>query len=94
MKADMHVVVDGERSRLVNLSVTGAQLILPARVQPRQSILLTLVDDQSEKRYRALVAWATVELAQSAMKYRAGVAFVEPDANAIEGFCRRNATQA
>jgi len=94
MKADMQVVVDGERSRLVNLSVTGAQLILPARVQPRQSILLTLVDDQSEKRFRALVAWSTVELAQSMMKYRAGVSFVDPDANAIEGFCHRNATQA
>ncbi len=42
MKADMEVVVDGERSRLVNLSITGAQLVMPARVQPRQSVLLTL----------------------------------------------------
>jgi hypothetical protein len=93
MKADMEVVVDGERSRLVNLSVTGAQLILPARVQPRQSILLTLVDDRGERRFRALVAWSTVELAQSMMKYRAGVSFVDPDAGAIEGFCHRNAMQ-
>ena len=61
----MEVVVDGERSRLVNLSVTGAQLVMPARVQPRQSILLTLVDHTTEKRVRALVAWSTVELAQS-----------------------------
>jgi hypothetical protein len=38
MKADMVVVVDGERSRLVNLSDYGAQLVLPARVQPRPEL--------------------------------------------------------
>jgi hypothetical protein len=92
MKADMEVVVDGERSRLVNLSITGAQLVLPGRVQPRQSVLLTLMDEKAEKRYRALVAWSTVELAQSMVKYRAGVSFVDPDAGAIEAFCVRNAS--
>ena len=91
MKADMEVVVDGERSRLVNLSITGAQLVMPARVQPRQSVLLTLIDEKSEKRFRALVAWSTVELAQSMVKYRAGVSFVDPDPGAIEAFCHRNA---
>ncbi len=94
MKADMEVVVDGERSRLVNLSVTGAQLVMPGRVQPRQSILLTLVDHLTEKRFRALVAWSTVELAQSEIKYRAGVSFVDPDSNVIEGFCHRNVSVA
>ena len=91
MKADMEVVVDGERSRLVNLSITGAQLVMPARVQPRQSVLLTLIDEKSEKRFRALVAWSTVELAHSLVKYRAGVSFVDPDAIVIEAFCVRNA---
>ena len=94
MKADMEVVVDGERSSLVNLSVTGAQLVLPARVQPRQSVLLTLIDHTAEKRFRALVAWSTVELAQSTLKYRAGVSFVDPDTTVIEGFCQRNSRPA
>jgi hypothetical protein len=94
MKADLHAVVDGERSRLVNLSITGAQLVLPARVQPRQSVLLTLVDQDSERRFRALVAWSTVELAQSMVNYRAGVSFVDPDVRAIESFCLRNALPA
>ena len=91
MKPDVEVVVDGERSRLVNLSVTGAQLVLPARVQPRQSVRLTLVDGKSQKRFRALVAWSTAELAQSMVKYRAGVIFVEPDTRALEAFCLRHA---
>lgn len=91
IRADAEVVVDGERSLLVNLSITGAQLVLPARVQPRQSIFVTLMDENDERRFSALVAWSTVELAHSRVKYRAGVSFVDPDAGAIEAFCRRNA---
>jgi hypothetical protein len=94
MKPDVEVVVDGERSRLVNLSINGAQLLVPARVQPRQGVRLTLVDAVFEQRFRARVAWATVELAQSAVEYRAGISFVDPDASAIEAFCRRNAVRA
>ena len=91
MKSDVEVVVDGERSLLVNLSITGAQLVLPARVQPKQSIRVTLVEEKTEQRFSALVAWSTVEFAKSMMKYRAGVSFVNPNTGAIEAFCLRNA---
>ena len=91
MKSDVEVVVDGERSLLVNLSITGAQLVLPARLQPKQSIRVTLVEGTGEQRFGALVAWSTVEFAKSMMKYRAGVSFVDPDPGAIEAFCLRHA---
>lgn len=91
MKSDVEVVVDGERSRLVNLSVTGAQLVLPARLQPRQSIFVTLVDQKAERRFSALVAWSTVELTKSKVNYRAGISFVDPDTGVIEAFCLRYA---
>ena len=90
MKSDVEVVVDGERSLLVNLSVTGAQLVVPARVQPKQSIRVTFVEEQAERRYSALVAWSTVEFAKSMMKYRAGVSFIDPDPGALEAFCLRH----
>jgi hypothetical protein len=90
MKACVEIVVDGERSRLVNLSATGAQLVLPARVQPRQSVRLTLIGEQAGKRFSALVAWSTVELERSAVKYRAGVSFIDPDPPSIEAFCLRH----
>lgn len=94
MKPDVEVVVDGERSRLVNLSISGAQLVLPARVQPRQNLRVTLIDKASALRIRALVAWSTVEMANSTMNYRAGISFVDPDAGAIEAFCVRNTVLA
>jgi hypothetical protein len=90
MKPDVEIVVDGERSRLVNLSITGAQLVLPARLQPRQSIRVTLLDKSSHTRFHAVVAWSTVELANSLMKYRVGVSFIDPpEASVIEAFCVR-----
>jgi hypothetical protein len=90
MKSDVEVVVDGERSLLVNLSATGAQLVVPARVQPKQSIRVTFVEEQTERRFSALVAWSTVEFAKSMMKYRAGVRFIDPDPAVIEAFCLRH----
>jgi hypothetical protein len=53
-------------------------------------VRLTLVDENSQKRYSALVAWSTIELAKSAVNYRAGVSFIDPDVVAIEAFCLRN----
>jgi hypothetical protein len=86
----LEIVVDGERSRLVNLSTTGAQLVVNVRIQPRQRVRLTLIDDKWEKRLNAVVAWSTIEMAQSAVMYRAGVTFVDPDADAIAAFCVRH----
>jgi PilZ domain-containing protein len=87
------VVVDGERSQLVNLSVSGAQVVLPARVQPRQSIRFILVDEGSETRFRGQIAWSALELGASAIRYRAGIAFTDPDTKILEVFCHRHGRQ-
>ncbi len=83
-------VVDGERSQLVNLSVTGAQVVLPARVQPRQTIRFILLDDAIERKFRGQVAWSSLELGASAIRYRAGIAFTDPDTKVLEIFCHRH----
>jgi hypothetical protein len=84
------VVVDGERSELVNLSVTGAQVVLPARLQPRQSIRFVLLDGSAEVRFRAQVAWSSIELLASAVRYRVGLTFTDPDKKILEIFCNRH----
>lgn len=85
------VVIDGEKSHLVNLSVTGAQVVLPARVQPGQSIRFTLLDESSaDTKFRAQVAWSSIELGASAIRYRAGIAFNEPNTNILEVFCNQH----
>jgi hypothetical protein len=88
--SNREVVVDGERSELVNLSVTGAQVVLPARLQPRQSIRFILLDGTAEVRFRALVAWSSMELLASAVRYRVGLSFTDPDKKILEIFCNRH----
>jgi DNA-binding NarL/FixJ family response regulator len=90
MRSDVQVVVDGERGFLVDLSTAGAQVLTHTRVEPRQSVSVTLADDNEEREVHGLVAWSTVELARSAVSYRAGVSFVDADAGTIDAFCRRN----
>jgi hypothetical protein len=88
--AGIDVVIDGERSRLVNLSVTGAQVVLPARVQPGQSVRFTLPAEPADRRFGARVAWSSVELTPAAVRYRAGLAFADPDTDVLEIFCIRH----
>jgi len=88
--SNKEVVIDGERSELVNLSVTGAQVVLPARLQPRQSIRFVLIDGSAEVRFRAQVAWSSIELLASAVRYRVGLSFTDPDKKILEVFCNRH----
>lgn len=94
MKKHVEVKIDGERSQLVNLSVNGAQVVMPARLQPQQNVRLTLVDDSVETRFRALVAWSALELGHAVIRYRAGITFIDPDRNVIEAFCLRHGASA
>lgn len=86
---DAPAVINGVRSRLVDLSTTGVQLISPDRLRPDQAIRLTLVNDEFESRMRAVVAWCTFQAIGQAPSYRAGAVFVESDQRVIEGYCRR-----
>lgn len=90
---NVEVVIDGERSRLVNLSTSGAQVLMNGRVQPRQNLGFTLLDEAEaiETKLRALVAWSAVELGKSAVRYRAGLKFVNPPKDLLETFCTRHA---
>ena len=52
----LEVVVNGKDSHLVNLSVTGAQVLVPTRLRPTQTMRLTLSAKSTELRCRAAVA--------------------------------------
>jgi hypothetical protein len=87
---DAGVTINGERGRLVNLSSTGAQVIAPGRLRPDETVRLALVDAMGELKLRAIVAWSSLESVDNVISYRAGMDFVEPDANALEVFCVRH----
>lgn len=82
--------VNGERGRLVNLSFAGAQVVVQLRMRPEESLRLTLVDGSEETRVRGVVAWSAAEPKGSIVIYRAGVEFVDPDTESLEGLCIRH----
>ena len=86
------VVVNGESGTLVNLSATGAQLVVHMRLRPSEPLRLALVDSDSEVKVRGVVAWSSVESSNGALAYRAGVEFINPDALSLDAFCLRRIT--
>jgi len=87
---EANVVVNGERGRLVNLSSTGAQLVIIVRLRPDEPLRLALVDAEEEVKVRGVVAWSAAEPADGALIYRAGVEFINPDAFTVDAFCARH----
>jgi hypothetical protein len=89
---DAGVVVNGESGTLVNLSSTGAQLVVHMRLRPSEPLRLALVDSDAEVKVRGVVAWSSVESDNGALAYRAGVEFINPDALSLDAFCVRRMT--
>jgi hypothetical protein len=87
MEADVEARVNGTAGRLVNLSVTGAQMVLPMRVRPGEGIRLTLADGSSDLRLAGTLAWVSLENAQ---RYRFGVEFRDAEEQLLEKFCLRH----
>lgn len=91
MNSDAEARVNGSPARLVNLSVTGAQVLAPLRLRPAEGIRLTLVDESAELRVGGVVAWVTLEIAKGAesQRYRFGVEFRSADPQTLERYCLR-----
>ena len=83
----VEVLVDGNASLLVDLSVGGAQLLSATVLKPNQRVRLTLTDVHGSIRVNGTVTWATFEIPP---RYRAGVIFVGGDSAAIQAYALRH----
>jgi len=89
------ILVDGNKGTVVDLSVMGAQMVTNTVLKPNQRVRVTLADDDTTIRCVATVVWASFEMPRGGKPhYRAGLDFVDPDAEAIEGFIRRHRPRA
>jgi hypothetical protein len=85
------VVVDGNTAVLIDLSTLGAQVVSPAVLKPNQRVRVTLQDDMATVRFNASVAWASFEIPpKSGPRYRAGIEFLDADADAVDAYCLRH----
>jgi hypothetical protein len=91
IRGKVEVLVDGNVAILVDLSTIGAQVVSPTILKPNQRVRMALNDDLGNVRFNAAVAWASFEIPPSSgPRYRAGLAFVDADAPAVDAFCIRH----
>ena len=85
------VLVDGNSATLVDVSIVGAQVLTASVLKPNQRIRMALPEESGAIRFNAAVAWAKFEIPpQSGPRYRAGIEFIDANANALDAYCARH----
>jgi chromosome segregation ATPase len=85
---DVQIQIDGSATMLVDLSMTGAQVISPTALKPNRMVKVSLPIGDTSVACRGKIVWARLEppSAGRALCYRAGVLFTTPDEAAIHSF--------
>jgi hypothetical protein len=85
---DVQIQIDGSATLLVDLSMTGAQVISPTALKPNRMVKVSLPIGDTSVACRGKIVWARLEppSAGRALCYRAGVLFTTPDEAAIQSF--------
>ena len=88
MRPDVEVRLDGYATTLVNLSRTGAQLLVPKALRLNQQVRVSIEDEEEIFRLRAAVAWVSFERSGETgdQWYRAGLTFVDADPEVLKRF--------
>jgi hypothetical protein len=87
----VEIVADGNVATVVDLSTIGAQIVSAIILKPNQKVRMILTDDNATIRFGAIVAWASFEIPpKDGPRYRAGIEFIDADAEALEAFCIRH----
>jgi CheY-like chemotaxis protein len=84
------VEIDGNPATLVDLSVSGAQVISPTILKPNQRVRFIVPSNKPPMRLKAEVAWAAFEIPRGLSRYRAGIQLFGADPAAMMRFIERN----
>lgn len=83
----VELFIEGTPVKLVNMSLTGAQVLSPTVLKPNQRIRFSLTNEPGALRFRGVIAWAQFEIPKGTPAYRAGIEmFGVDDATEIAKF--------
>jgi hypothetical protein len=87
------VQIDREAALLVDLSVTGAQVICATSPDVGRIVTLSLLSDEAPCFCQGRLLWARREQTAKGrpFRYRAGIAFTAADEAALEAFIKHHA---
>lgn len=84
--AGLEVLIDGSPATLVDVSLVGAQVVMPTIVRPNQRVRVSLPNTTRPVRCGATIIWAKFEMPPGGPQYRAGLGFIDADAAAVQLF--------
>src|SRR5256885_483335 len=89
------VQIDGEAALLVDLSVTGAQVLSCSSLKPTRTVKMLLPSTESPVLCRGRIVWARLEPTTPGkpIRYRAGMVFTATDQAAVQTFISRHGSQ-
>ena len=88
------VQIDGEAALLVDLSLTGAQVLSCSALKPTKTVKMLLPSSDSPVLCRGRIVWARLEptMPGRPIRYRAGMFFTATDQAAVQTFISRHGT--
>ena len=92
IREGIELQLDGNPAAVIDLSAVGAQVISPTVLRPNQKVRISLPSNDLTLRFRGSIAWAKFELPKpgtTSPQYRAGVEFMDADAQAIDSVIDR-----
>ena len=92
VRPGLEMRLDGYQTTLVDLSRTGAQLLVPKPLRFDQEVRISIADEEGGFRFLATVVWEAFERSADTGQqgYRAGITFVDPDAKLLDELCVRH----
>ena len=83
--------MDGNPALLIDLSLVGSQVVSSTVLKPNQRVRVIMGDGKAAVRCSGSLAWASFEMPKGmSPRYRGGVDFVSPDAEAVDAFTKKN----
>jgi hypothetical protein len=94
MASQVDIQIDGTDGKLIDLSVTGAQVLTAFSMKPNRLVKVTLPMSDSMIACKAKVMWSKLEPKAGQFWYRAGVSFTSADQIALEAFMSTHKQEA
>ena len=90
------VQIDGEAALLVDLSLTGAQVLSCSSLKPARTVKMLLPSSESPVLCRGRIIWARLEPTSPGkpIRYRAGMFFTTTDQAAVQTFISRHGARS
>jgi hypothetical protein len=84
-----NLTINGDPAELIDLSVSGAQIVAAARLRPLKVARVVLLDEGNETKLQGTVAWAIAVPDKGMIMYRAGIEFVNADTKKLTAYCAK-----